>query len=296
LFRIVTLGRLCSQASVARLRQLQIVALPVLLSLVSFFAVSAFDLTGAKQPPLAHQQMKDEGQQLFASICAGCHGLDGKGAERAPDIARRPQVVQLSDHELMEILRQGKPTAGMPPFEYLGPPKLSALLTYLRTLQGKGAAGALPGDPQSGRQLFFGQARCSQCHAVHGEGGFLGRDLSTYGATLSPSEIRTNILQVGGPFNKLNKTAVVLMRDGQKFSGIIRNEDNFSIQLQSTDGTFHFLKRSDVAHLDFRPDPVMPTDYDKSLSASQLNDLSSYLASIAQVHRKREFSDEDDDN
>src|SRR4030081_2551948 len=37
------------------------------------------------------------GEEIFASSCAGCHGLDGRGGERAPNIAGRPAVQQLSD-------------------------------------------------------------------------------------------------------------------------------------------------------------------------------------------------------
>ena len=31
-----------------------------------------------------------------------------------------------------------------------------------------------------------------------------------------------------------------------RYQGIIRNEDNFSLQLQSEDGAFHFLSKADL--------------------------------------------------
>ncbi|HWO33346.1 MAG TPA: cytochrome c, partial [Candidatus Acidoferrum sp.] len=37
------------------------------------------------------------GRQTFESSCAPCHGLNGKGGERAPDIVTRPDIVRLSD-------------------------------------------------------------------------------------------------------------------------------------------------------------------------------------------------------
>src|SRR6516162_8159489 len=43
-------------------------------------------------------------QQAFAANCAGCHGLDGKGGERAPDIVARPDIRRLSDAQLLQIL------------------------------------------------------------------------------------------------------------------------------------------------------------------------------------------------
>ncbi|PYU85142.1 MAG: hypothetical protein DMG51_09405, partial [Acidobacteria bacterium] len=31
-----------------------------------------------------------DGRKLFDSVCATCHGLDGRGGERGPNIATRP--------------------------------------------------------------------------------------------------------------------------------------------------------------------------------------------------------------
>jgi len=128
---------------------------------------------------------------------------------------------------------------------------------------------------------------------MQGAGGFLGRDLSTYGATLSPLEIRSSILHPD-PASKSNKTAVITMRDSQQFAGIIRNEDNFSIQLQSRDGTFHFLTRFDVAKKEFLPQPIMPTDYAATLKPAELDDLVNFIITVAKTG-KTNLKDEDDE-
>lgn len=184
----------------------------------------------------------------------------------------------------------------MPPFDSLGSLKLKALLAYLRSLQGRGTVVALPGDPRAGKSLYFGKARCSECHMVQGAGGFLGRDLTAYGATLSATDIRSNIVRSGESANKANKTAVATLHDSRKFTGVIRNEDNFSIQLQSLDGSFHFLKRSDIAKLDYLPEPIMPADYGSTLKPAELDDLVSYLMTAARVGRSGIKEDGDDDN
>ena len=236
-----------------------------------------------------------EGRTIFEGTCAGCHGLDGRGGERGPDISSRQQVVQLSDEKILDILRRGIPAAGMPPFASLGAAKLNAVLAYLRLLEGKGASVVLPGDPEKGKVLFSGKARCSACHMVSGVGGFLGRDLTLYGANLSPKEIHNNIVSPPEGIGPGNKTAVITMRDSQKLSGIIRNEDNFSVQLQSFDGSFHLLNKSDVNKLEFLPDPIMPTDYGTTLSTSEIDDLVSYLVTAARASQsgpKRHPDDE----
>jgi cytochrome c oxidase cbb3-type subunit III len=260
---------------------------------------NVFARTAASPSPRTPQQGAGEARQIFESTCAGCHGLDGRGGERGPDIATRQQVVQLSDAEILEILRAGRPAAGMPAFESFGGAKLKGLLLYLRSLQGKGSPVAIPGDPHNGKLLFFGKARCSECHMVQGAGGFLGRDLSIYGATLSPAEIHSNILRTeenANKANKANKTAVVTMRDSRKFTGVIRNEDNFSIQLQSFDGVFHFVNRSEVAQVEFLAQPIMPADYATSLKPSELDDIVSYLITAARTGKTKDPSDGDDED
>jgi len=248
---------------------------------------SVFGQTALAQTSVARSKTatrpSNEGKAIFESACAGCHGLDGRGGERGPDIANRQPVVQLSDGQIHEILRGGRPAAGMPPFAALGETKLNAVLAYLRSLQGRGAKVVPPGDPQKGKVLFFGSARCSECHMVGGIGGFLGRDLTLYGANLSPKEIHSNIVNPGESTGRSNKTAVISMRDSQTLSGVIRNEDNFSVQLQSFDGSFHLLKKSDVNKLGFLPDPIMPNDYGKTLSAAEIDDLVSYLLIAARA-------------
>src|SRR5208282_1944005 len=88
------------------------------------------------QGPQQSENAPQAARQIFESTCAGCHGLDGRGGEHGPDISTRQQVVQLSDGELLEILRNGRPAAGMPAFDSLGGPRLMETLTYLRALQG----------------------------------------------------------------------------------------------------------------------------------------------------------------
>jgi putative heme-binding domain-containing protein len=221
------------------------------------------------------------GRQAFESICASCHGLDGRGGERGPDIASTPEVLRLTDRNILQVLRDGIPSAGMPAFGSLGNAELSALLAHVRTLQGKGSTAAIPGDPQEGQRLFFGAARCSECHMVQGRGGFLSSDLSVYAANLASSEIHSAITKPGGDSPERRTLVTATLRDGRVLEGIARNEDNFSLQLQSVDGTFHFLQKSEIAKVAPHTQPLMPRDYGSTLTPAQLDDLVGYLMTVA---------------
>jgi putative heme-binding domain-containing protein len=242
------------------------------------------------------QQAIASGRQIFESSCAGCHGLDGRGAERAPDISTRQQVVQLSDRELKEIIRLGRPNAGMPAFASLSDTQLDALLKYIRFLQGARAPVVLPGDASNGKQVFFGKGHCSDCHMIQGQGGFLAADLSSYAAMLSPAELRNTIVQPSENPATDKRMTNVTMRDSQMFTGIIRNEDNFSLQLISADGHFHFLAKSQIASTETHAEPLMPKNYGTILSPAELDDLVKYLATVSQnVVKKPEHVSDDEE-
>ena len=221
------------------------------------------------------------GQQIFSTNCVGCHGLDGKGTQRAPNIATNPQVQKLSAQDLIHIIAEGVPGTGMPGFKHLGQPALQSIAAYLRSLQGLNGSTKLPGDPDRGEKLFFGEAGCGTCHMAHGRGGFIGPDLSTYGQNHSGDLIKSAILDPSARDHVLFPV-VVNTASGERFEGMVRNEDNFSIQLLSPDGTFHFFSKTDIKSLERSPTPLMPSNYGTRLNTEQLNDIVSYLLSIAQ--------------
>src|SRR5258708_37061320 len=76
-----------------------------------------------------------EAAATFAGVCASCHGLDGRGGERGPDIVTQPNVARKTDAELIKIVRDGKTAAGMPSFGSQGAPGLAAPVAFLRMLQ-----------------------------------------------------------------------------------------------------------------------------------------------------------------
>jgi cytochrome c oxidase cbb3-type subunit III len=221
-----------------------------------------------------------EGQRIFAVNCAGCHGLDGKGGERAPSIVQR-EVQRLSDADLINIVQEGIPGAGMPAFHSLASADVKAVIAHLRILQGATTTAALPGNPVHGKTIFYGQAGCSGCHMVAGNGGFIASDLSGYGGAHSVPEIRTAITRPNQ--TEQARSVLVVTRAGQQYAGRIRNQDNFSLQLQSLDGTFHFFPKSDIERMEPSSQTLMPSDYSSTLSPGDLNDLVSFLINSAKT-------------
>jgi len=202
-------------------------------------------------------------------------------------------VRQLSDAMLVQIIRQGVPGTGMPAFRALGNPRIQGVMQHLRKLQGQGVTSAAPGSSEAGRVLFFGKAACSDCHMVNGAGGFMASDLSNLGSTHSAPQLRESLTNPNKSLDQLSKTVVATTLEGRTFTGIARNEDNFSLQLQTTDGTFHLFEKSNLQRIEHRPESLMPSDYASRLQPQELNDIASYLVSLGRRTRPRLQTEEE---
>jgi cytochrome c oxidase cbb3-type subunit III len=226
------------------------------------------------------ESVSTRGKLTFASTCASCHGLDGRGGERAPNLAENQKVQRLSDAQIFHIVENGVPGTGMPAFHSLQSSDIKAVVTYLRTLQGKNQTVKLPGDAGRGETIFFGKAGCSECHMVDGKGGFIASDLSAYARTHAAPQIQSAITSPPPSGDPQTRMVTATTRAGEKYVGRIRNEDNFSLQLETLDGTFYFMDKADLKGLDSLP-TLMPSDYGSTLSSDELNDVISYLMRVA---------------
>jgi len=259
-----------------------------LVSLVFFDPIGLARAQQAASPKRASPSTREGGKKLFDGNCAGCHGLDARGGEHAPNVATNPKLQHMSDEQLFRIVHDGAASGAMPAFGSTLPDgKIQAVVAYLRSLQGHagGPRATLPGDPAAGQLLFFGKAACSQCHTVVesgvGSGGFIATDLTGYAAAREPSEILRAITNTNENLNPRARTAVIVTQDGQKLTGFIRNQDNFSIQFQSLDGTFHLFERLGLASITYDSQSLMPDDYSQRLTPAELNDLVSFLMRAA---------------
>jgi cytochrome c oxidase cbb3-type subunit III len=253
----------------------------------ALFLTASYSQTRSPSPDSAF------GQQIFSN-CASCHGLDGRGGEHAPNIATDPKVKRMPDAAILGVIRNGIPAAGMPGFsKSLDEKQIHGVLKYLRELQDGTNMGQSKGNAAKGRELFFGRMGCAGCHAIDGRGGFFGPDLSGYGSSHSPAEIGEAIVDPNRNLEARRATVTVLTRSGKRYSGLIRNEDNFSLQMQTADGLFHLFDRSELSHIEHQANSLMPSDYGSKLTRSELNDLISFLLQTGGSHKEEPDNDQE---
>ena len=236
------------------------------------------------------------GKRAYSANCAGCHGLDGRGGERAPDIVTRPRVRQLSNAAILQIVQKGVPNTSMPSFRFLDAKTRNSLVAHIRILQGATTSARLAGNTQHGREIFFRKGACADCHMIHGQGGFFASDLGGYAKGRSQESVRAAIVSPNRDFDPRHRTVVATLTNGASLEGIARNEDNFSLQLATSDGTLHLLFKSSLAKLVYRDESPMPADYGTKLSPSELDDLLNFLFSSAEEKSNTETKNAPEDD
>lgn len=131
---------------------------------------------------------------------------------------------------------------------------------------------------------------------ARGKGGFIAADLSYSEANTNANGLRKIILDPQNALPPQKKAVLVTTSAGQKFTGALRAQDNFSISIQTIDGAFHYFPKSQLTSVDVGSRSLMPDNYRSRLSDTEVNDLVSYLLRIgAQSARPNDASSDDDD-
>lgn len=211
--------------------------------------------------PSGDSSLVEEGHKQFLRTCAGCHGGDGLGGERGPNIANPDSSRLKSKASIAALLRTGIPDAGMPAFQFTAA-QTNAIVAFVRSLVTPAVETHLPGDKAAGEAFFFGKGACVQCHMVQGRGGLSGPDLTALGQRRTLTEIENALAKPGQPASTQTdrpfQVATVRLKDGQSLHGFVRNRSTFDLELQEFNGHLHSLTRDAIAAVEEDPSSVMP--------------------------------------
>ncbi len=234
-------------------------------------------LLGANSPAVTSSL--DDGKKLYARQCAGCHGADAYGTDRAPGLAGSRRLRTRSIQELRDLIHKGTPTSGMPGFD-LPDDELDALATLVHALNAPGAESIVPVDPTAGEQFFFSKGQCASCHMVYGRGEPIGPDLSNLGNEMTTAEIREALLKPSAHVTPGYELVTVRLRDGKSIRGFVRGRSNFNLQLQDLEGRFHLLQEGQISAIEDEKQSLMQP---VKASRQELRDLTAYLGDLAGV-------------
>ena len=240
--------------------------------------------------PAPTPQAIESGKSNFRVNCSYCHGIDANGGFRAPSLVSGHFAHGDSDDAMVNNILHGIPGTAMPAND-IDDSTAREIIAYLRSLQ-KASRPSTAGNPEAGRKLFFGAASCSQCHMVQGQGGRFGPDLSRVGA-MRPREylvesIREPDAQLSERFVAIDfgtnppsyELVTITTGQGTLFSGVVLNEDTFSIQFMDDREKIHSWQKSELKSVVHEKRSPMPQYTKQQLSDAQLDDLVAFLASL----------------
>jgi cytochrome c oxidase cbb3-type subunit III len=238
--------------------------------------------------PLPTPQSLAEGKMLFEGTCAGCHGIDGSGAN-GPNI--RNVGKQLGPEGIYTMIATGGAIgSGMPNFSSLGDQKIWLLVNYVSTFDETGG-GAVTGDPGKGKEVYEANG-CSNCHMIDGQGGDSGPDLSQIGGVRSAGFLHDALIDPGANLPQSDAALQeranypsytmyrVVMKDGKVIEGTRVDEDSFTLQLRDDKGQIRSIEKQQAEKIEVLPNKSFMPSYKDKLTETQLNDLVAYLAGL----------------
>ncbi|HEX4635484.1 MAG TPA: c-type cytochrome, partial [Rhizomicrobium sp.] len=249
----------------------------------------------AQEAPRAGMSAADAAQAVedFNTTCAGCHGEDGGGGDRAPALVDNSHLRSLDAAGIAAIIRGGQ--RAMPPFPNLPQVELSRLAAWLHSRNMSGLQSAPPEQVAAGETYFFGSGGCSGCHMVHGRGSANGPDLSAVAARSTRAEMEhwldnptsmmgTKSLSIcpGWAFCADFQWAMqnVLLKSGEKLRGFARRKTEREVALQTLDGKFRMLPVERIASIAQEKRSTMP---DFHGSGSDRSNLLAYLGTLGGI-------------
>ena len=136
------------------------------------------------------------------------------------------------------------------------------------------------GDASAGRRLFAEAAACARCHAVRGQGGDLGPDLTMVGALYDRRYLAESVVYPSKIAPGTFRLVLVRTRDGNVHSGMVRKETADELVLVDPDGHTTPIRKSSIEARRLGDLSLMPEGLAVGLTLEEFADLVAYLESL----------------
>ena len=123
--------------------------------------------------------------------------------------------------------------------------------------------------------VIFGN-HCSVCHAINGEGGLLGPDLTNIG-NRSDEVLMVNILDPSRMVSYELKLHVIVTNTGEVYSGTISSETTSSVTVRQPNGTEHTILRDNIKENTVTDQSIMPEGFERMIDEKGMADLIGFL-------------------
>lgn len=235
----------------------------------------------------ATAQERGNGEQLFMTLCARCHGMLGEGGE-GPSLKRAQLMHAPDDDALMAVIVGGIPGTGMPGSRQLRGNDAADVAAYVRSL-GRLPPEEMPGNPVAGAVVYEQVGNCASCHILKGAGNGIGPELTGVGLRRNAEYLRRAVTnpdadqprqvdRFRGSLYGFLTVRVVTERG--TYEGMRINEDAFTVQMRDLAGEIYSFAKSELISYEKAPGHSLMPGYTPVLNAQQIDDLVAYLMSL----------------
>ncbi len=244
--------------------------------------VSSAAVSGSGQDPAAFER----GGKVFATYCAGCHGVAGKGGPGAPDLIR--SVLVLDDEKgilIAPVIREGRPDKGMPKLP-LSESQIADVVAWLHVrTYSAGHRGTytygdvVTGNAQKGEAYFNGAGKCNTCHSPTGDLAGIAKKYDAFSLQARWLQPRGRSRREQTPTAATQVT--VILPNGDATSGTLDRIDDFTVSLRDSSGQFHSFNRDgDTPKVEVHDPLKAHTDLLRQYTDADIHNLTAYLVTL----------------
>ncbi len=156
--------------------------------------------------------------------------------------------------------------------------KIDAARSVQREAYDRLIAALPPGDASRGHHVFLSnKAACISCHAMAYAGGRIGPDLTRIGSIRTRADLLEAILLPSASFVRSYEPTVVLTRDGRSIPGIIGEQNDREIVVQTSATAAARVPRETIESIHPGTASLMPAGYEMLLTPQEIADLVTFL-------------------
>ena len=215
------------------------------------------------------------GSKTYVQQCALCHGPDGAWIGGV-NLAQGRFITAVTDDDLRQVILEGSGEGRMPAFA-LNTKEITGVIAFIRTGFDPGGNEVRIGNPDRGKVLFSGPAKCSSCHRVNGVGPRVAPDLSDVGIRRTAAALQRSLKDPITALMPIDRAVKLITRDEEVIEGRRLNEDTFSVQLIDSNERLRSISKEELVSYEISHTPTHnPTD----LNDEELADLIAYLLAL----------------
>ncbi len=137
------------------------------------------------------------------------------------------------------------------------------------------------GDAAAGKKIFEERedVGCLRCHSIHHIGGTVGPDLGGIGKRQSREYLLESIITPNKQIAAGFESVVVQMKNGNSYAGVVKNESDTELSLDSPEDGQIKVKKSDIEKRT-RSLSAMPEEISKLLTKREVRDVVEFLSTV----------------